>query len=311
MDKRRLGSSDLMLSQVGLGCNNFGVTVDQAGANAVVDAALEVGINFFDTADVYGGGKSEGILSTALGKRRGQAIVTTKFGLQMPGGKGGSRAWIMQAAEDSLKRLNTDYIDLYQMHRPDPETPIEETLRALEDLVAQGKVRWIGCSGYTPAQMLQADGAARSGGVSRFISDQDNYSLLARDVEAGILPTCERLDLGFLPYFPLASGLLTGKYRRGEPPPKGARLDTWGGKWREALNERNFDLIDRLTAFAEGHGHSLLELAMGWLLAKPVVGSVIAGATRPDQVKANAAASGWKLTAQEAAAVDALALQEA
>ena len=309
MKVRRLGDSGLKISEVGLGCNNFGMRIGQEEATAVVDAAIEAGINFFDTADIYGGGQSEGMLGKALGARRQGVVVATKFGMPMTGApyqRGGSRRWIMQAVDDSLRRLGTDYIDLYQMHQPDPETPIDETLRALDDVVRAGKVRYLGNSNFTGWQIADADWTARSGGFTRFVSAQNQYSLLERAIEKEVLPACARFGQGQLPYFPLASGLLTGKYQRGAPAPEGTRLAAWGSHGAKSLSDRNFDKLDALTAFAAEREHSLLELAFAWLLANPLISSVIAGATRPEQAQANAAAGDWRLTADEAAAVSEL-----
>ncbi|HEX4181228.1 MAG TPA: aldo/keto reductase [Caulobacteraceae bacterium] len=310
MDYRRLGSSGLKVSEVGLGCNNFGMRIGQDETNAVVDACLEAGVTFFDTADVYGGSKSETMLGEALKGRRHEIVLATKFGYPMgqgPDKQGGSRRYVMRAVEDSLKRLNTDYIDLYQIHRPDPDTPIEETLGALDDLVTQGKVRYIGNSNFSGWQIADADWISRNGRLNRFVSAQNNYSLLERKVESEVSPACERFGLGMLPYFPLASGLLTGKYRRGEAPGQDTRLAAWGARGHAALSDENFDRLENLSKYAEERGHDLLELAFGWLLGHGVVSSVIAGATRPEQVTANAAAAGWKLTAQEVAEVSELA----
>ncbi|WP_334160996.1 aldo/keto reductase [Phenylobacterium sp.] len=308
MQHRRLGNSGLKVSEVGLGCNNFGMRIDQAQTQAVVDAALEAGITFFDTADIYGGTKSEEFLGKALGKRRRDIVLATKFGMAVGGDerkKGGSRRWIMQAVEDSLTRLGTDWIDLYQLHAPDPETPVDETLRALDDLVTQGKVRYIGNSNFSGWQIADADWTAA--GQTRFVSAQNLYSLLERKSAFEVLPACEHFGLGFLPFFPLASGLLSGKYRRGEPPPEGTRLAAWGQRGQQAMNDANFDRVERLSAWAEERGHSILELAFAWLLGQPVVSSVIAGATSPEQVKANAATATWRLTPEEVAEVTGLA----
>jgi len=307
MQMRRLGTSGLKVSEVGLGCNNFGMRIDQAATKAVVDAALEAGINFFDTADIYGGTRSEEFLGKALGKRRGEVVLATKFGMRIgddEAKKGGSRRWIMRAVEDSLRRLGTDWIDLYQFHAPDPDTPIDETLRALDDLVTQGKVRYIGNSNFTGWQIADADWTAA--GSTRFVSAQNQYSLIERKVEFEVLPACEHFGLGFLPFFPLASGLLSGKYRRGEKPPEGTRLAAWGARGAAAMSDRNFDKVEKLTAWAEERGHSLLELAFAWLLGHPVVSSVIAGATSPEQVKANAATAAWALTGDEVAEISKL-----
>jgi aryl-alcohol dehydrogenase-like predicted oxidoreductase len=310
MEHRRLGDSGLKVSEIGLGCNNFGMRLDQAGTNAVIDAAIEHGVTFFDTADVYGGqGKSEELMGHALKGKRHQVILGTKFASPMgaPDKQGGSRRYIMEAVEASLKRLQTDYIDLYQMHRPDPETPIEETLSALDDLVTQGKVRYLGNSNFTGWMIADADWTAKDEHLTRFVSAQNNYSLLERRVEHEVNPACERFGLGMLPYFPLASGLLSGKYTRGEPPPEGTRLANFGPRAAAALNDNNFDKLDRLSAWAQERGHTLLELAFAWLLGHKVVSSVIAGATKPEQVQSNAATAGWKLTPAEVAEVTKLA----
>jgi aryl-alcohol dehydrogenase-like predicted oxidoreductase len=310
MDYRRLGQSGLKVSAVGLGCNNFGMRIDQEATTAVVHACLDAGITFFDTADVYGGSKSEVMLGKALEGKRHEVVLATKFANPMgpgPDQRGGSRRYVMSAVEGSLKRLNTDYIDLYQMHRPDPETPIEETLSALDDLVTQGKVRYIGNSNFTGWQIADADWTARSEHLTRFVSAQNNYSLLERKVEFEVNPACERFGLGMLPFFPLASGLLTGKYRRGEPPPDGTRMAVMGARFASAMSEANFDKLDALAAWAADHGRGLLDLAFAWLLGHPVVSSVIAGATRPEQVQANAAAGAWVLTPEQVAEVGALA----
>ncbi|HTX49220.1 MAG TPA: aldo/keto reductase [Caulobacteraceae bacterium] len=311
MDYRRLGDSGLKVSEIGLGCNNFGMRLDQAGTDAVIDAAIEHGVTFFDTADVYGGrGKSEELMGNALKGKRHQVVLATKFASPMgdgPDKRGGSRRYIMDAIEASLKRLHTDYIDLYQMHQPDRDTPIEETLGALDDLVTRGKVRYVGNSNFTGWMIADADWTARNEHLNRFVSAQNNYSLLERRVEHEVTPACERFGLGMLPFFPLASGLLTGKYTRGEAPPEGTRLANFGPRAAAALKDENFDRLDRLTAWAQERGHTLLELAFAWLLGHPVVSSVIAGATKPEQVAANAATAGWKLTADEVAEVTKLA----
>ena len=300
MKVRRLGNSGLKVSVVGLGCNNFGMRIDAAQTQAVVDAAIDAGITLFDTADIYGGTKSEEFLGRALGKRRHEIVLATKFGMPIGGDpkkRGGSRKWIMQAVEDSLGRLKTDYIDLYQHHQPDADTPVDETLRALDDLVTQGKVRYLGCSNYNGWQIADADWTAA--GQSRFTSAQNLYSLLERGVEAEVLPACEHFGLGFLPFFPLASGLLSGKYKRGEPPPEGTRLAAWGARGQQAMSDANFDKVEPLEDWAAERGHTLLELAFAWLLGHEVVSSVIAGATTPEQVKTNADTAGWRLTAEE------------
>lgn len=309
MHYRRLGDSGLKVSEVGLGCNNFGTRIDQDQTTAVVEAALAAGVTFFDTADMYGGGKSEVMLGKALGARRGDVVLATKFGTRMgpaPYSGGGSRRYIVRAVEASLSRLGTDYVDLLQMHQPDPETPLEETLRALDDLITAGKVRYIGNSNYAGWQIADADWTARTAHFARFASAQNNYSLLERHVAREVLPACERFGLGFLPFFPLASGLLTGKYRRGAPPPEGTRLAVMGARAAQAMNDRNFDRIEALEAWARERGHTLLDLAFAWLLGQPVVSSVIAGATSAEQVAANAATAGWCLTPEEVAEVTAL-----
>jgi len=300
MKVRRLGNSGLKVSVIGLGCNNFGMRIDEAQTKAVVDAALDAGITLFDTADIYGGTKSEEFLGKALGKRRHEIVLATKFGMRVGGDpkkQGGSRKWIMQAVEESLKRLGTDYIDLYQHHQPDPGTPVDETLRALDDLVTQGKVRYIGNSNYAGWQIADADWTAAGG--TRFVSAQNQFSLLERDVEREVLPACEHFGLGFLPFFPLASGLLSGKYQRGKAPPEGTRLAAWGARGQAAMSDANFDKVEALEAWAKARGHTLLELAFAWLLGHPVVSSVIAGATSPEQIAANAATADWILTPEE------------
>jgi len=313
MRYRRLGDSGLVVSAVGVGCNNFGRRLDADGTRAVVEAALEVGINFFDTADIYGDphGTSEEQLGAALKGRRDDVVIATKFGMDMHGANGpdygarGARRYVMRAVEASLRRLNTDYIDLYQMHEPDPGTPIEETLSALDDLVRSGKVRYIGCSNFAGWQIADADWTARSAGLTRFISAQNHYNLLNREVEAEVLPACQRFGLGMLPYYPLASGLLTGKYRRGEKPPAGSRLAA-GGRYAERLAKAPWDAIEAIAAFAAERGRSMLDVAIGWLAAQPTVASVIAGATTPEQVRANAAAASWRPSAEDLAALDAI-----
>jgi aryl-alcohol dehydrogenase-like predicted oxidoreductase len=309
MQLRRLGNSGLKVSVIGLGCNNFGMRIDQAQTRMVVDAALDAGINFFDTADIYGGSKSEVFLGEALKGRREKAVLATKFANPMGEGaylRGGARRYIVKAVEDSLKRLHTDHIDLYQMHVPDPDTPIEETLRALDDLVRDGKVLYIGNSNFTGWQIADADWTSRTGGLERFISAQNNFSLLERGVEREVLPACERFGLGLLPYFPLASGFLTGKYHRGEPPRQGTRLAAWGKRGEAALNDRNFDRLEALEHWAEQRGRRILDLAFAWLLGHRAVSSVIAGATSPEQVQANARCAEWILTPEEVEEVRAL-----
>jgi aryl-alcohol dehydrogenase-like predicted oxidoreductase len=312
MEYRRLGDSGLKVSEIGLGCNNFGMRIDQAATDAVVNAAIEHGITLFDTADVYGGqGKSEEMLGNVLaGGKRDQIVLATKFAMPMgkgPDMQGGSRRYVMNAVEASLKRLKTDHIDLYQMHRFDADTPLEETLGALDDLVTQGKVRYIGNSNYTGWQIADADWIAKNEHKNRFVSAQNNYSLIERRVEHEVTPACERFGLGMLPFFPLASGLLTGKYKRGEAPAEGTRLAAWGPRGAAALTDHNFDRLEKLSGWAEERGHDMLDLAFAWLLGHPVVSSVIAGATKPEQVAANAATAGWKLTPAEVEEVTKLA----
>jgi aryl-alcohol dehydrogenase-like predicted oxidoreductase len=311
MDYRRLGDSGLKVSEIGLGCNNFGMRIDQAATNAVIDAAIEHGVTFMDTADVYGGrGKSEEMMGVALKGKRDKVVLATKFASPMgdgPDKRGGSRRYIMEAVEASLKRLQTDYIDLYQMHQPDRDTPIEETLSALDDLVTQGKVRYIGNSNFTGWMIADADWTSKSERFNRFVSAQNNYSLLERRVEHEVTPACAQFGLGMLPYFPLASGMLTGKYKRGEAPADGTRMAAWGARAQAALSDRNFDKVEALEGWAAERGHTMLELAFAWLLGHPVVSSVIAGATKPEQVAANAATAGWRLTAQEVDEVTKLA----
>jgi len=309
MQLRRLGNSGLKVSVIGLGCNNFGMRIDQAQTRMVVDAALDCGVNFFDTADIYGASKSEVFLGEALKGKRDKAVLATKFANPMGEGeylRGGARRYIVKAVEDSLKRLHTDHIDLYQMHVPDADTPIEETLRALDDLVRAGKVLYIGNSNFTGWQIADADWSSRTQGLERFVSAQNNFSLLERGVESEVLPACERFGLGLLPYFPLASGFLTGKYRRGESPRQGTRLAAWGKRGAAALSERNFDRLEALEQWAEQRGPRILDLAFAWLLGHRAVSSVIAGATSPEQVQANARCAEWILTPEEVEEVRAL-----
>lgn len=302
METRKIGS--LQVSAVGLGCNNFGWRIGAAETQAVVDAALDAGINFFDTADMYGAGQSEEFLGRALGSRRDKVIIATKFGLPMDEQRKGAKpAYVRQAIEDSLRRLGTDRIDLYQLHKPDPETPIADTLAALDELVKAGKVREIGCSNFSAEQLREAEAAVK-GGAARFVSVQNEYSLLEREPEREVLSECERLGLAFLPYFPLASGLLTGKYRKGQAAPAGSRgSDNFAA---QAFTDRNLELAEELIRFAESRGHTLLELAFSWLLTKPAVASVIAGAKSPEQVKGNATAAGWRLSQDDLSEVDAI-----
>jgi aryl-alcohol dehydrogenase-like predicted oxidoreductase len=299
MELIELGESGLRVSRVGLGCNNFGGRLDLAGTRAVVDAALDAGVTFFDTAEVYGnGGGSERFLGEMLEGRRDQVVLATKFGWGSEAGDG-SAATVRTAIDGSLERLRTDYVDLYYLHKPDLATPIAETLGALDELVRAGKVRAIGCSNFSAERLAEADGVARDLGTARFTVLQNHYSLLERRDDADVLPLCRELGVSYIPYFPLASGLLTGKYRRGEPAPDGTRL---AGR---AIEDERFDRIEALAAFAKERGHTLHELAISALASTPGMGSVIAGATKPEQVRANAAAAAsWRLPREE---LDALA----
>ncbi|MDY7088341.1 MAG: aldo/keto reductase [Actinomycetota bacterium] len=310
MSYRRLGTSGLVVSVVGLGCNNFGRKLDADGTREVVDAAFDAGITLFDTADRYGdpSGASEQCLGAALKGRRDEVILATKFGMDVGRlngndfGARGSRRYIVRAVESSLRRLETDYIDLYQMHEPDPRTPIDETLATLDDLVRSGKVRYLGNSNFAGWQIADADWTARAGGLTPFISAQNRYSLLHRDAEQEVVPACEQFGLGLLPFFPLDSGLLSGKYRRGEQPAAGSRLSQ--ARYHSWLENADWDTIDALTAFGAERGHSLLEVAIAGLAARPAVSSVIAGATTAEQVHANAAAGAWEFTADDVAMLE-------
>ncbi|MEU8821484.1 aldo/keto reductase [Actinoplanes sp. NPDC048796] len=312
MSYRRLGTSGLVVSVVGIGCNNFGRKLDADGTREVVDAALDAGITLFDTADIYGTphGASEECLGAALKGRRDEVVLATKFGMNMEGlngndfGARGSRRYIVRAVEASLRRLETDYIDLYQIHEPDPRTPIDETLSALDDLVRSGKVRYLGNSNFAGYQIADADWTARAAGLTPFISAQNRYSLLQRDVETEVVPACEHYGLGLLPFFPLDSGLLSGKYRRGEKPAAGTRLSL--DRYQRFLDGADWDRIEALTSFGAERGHSLLDVAIAGLASRPAVTSVIAGATSAEQVQANAAAGAWELAADDVAALDAI-----
>ncbi len=292
--KRSLGVLGPEVSVIGLGCNNFGRRVDLDGTRAVVDAAIEQGITFLDTADIYGDphGRSEELLGEVLEGRRDHVVLATKFGMNMDDGRGprGSRDYILQAFEASLRRLRTDVIDFYWYHQPDGVTPISETLETLDGLVQAGKVRWIGASNFSAEQIEEADAVARDRGFTRFTAVQNNYSLLNREAEREVLPTCDRLGLGFVPFFPLASGLLTGKYRRGEAAPAGTRL---AGRAQVGTDEQ-FDIVEALESYATDRGLEMIDVAIGALLGRPVVSTVIAGATRPEQVRQNVAAARWK-----------------
>jgi aryl-alcohol dehydrogenase-like predicted oxidoreductase len=310
MEYRQLGDSGLTVSVVGLGCNNFGRRLDAASTDAVVNAAVDAGITLFDTADIYRGehGFSEELLGKALGARRDEVVIATKFGGDLGGVNGpdwgvrGSRRYIRKAVESSLQRLGTDWIDLYQLHFPDPVTPIEETLAALSELVAEGKVRYIGSSQFAGWQVVDADWTARSNGLEHFISAQNQYSLLERDVEDELVPACEHVGVGILPFFPLASGLLTGKYKRGATAPDGSRLATQP----ERLAQADFDKIEALETFAAERDLTMIDVAIGGLAAQPAVASVIAGATKPEQIAQNVAAGTWSPTPADLAALDEL-----
>jgi aryl-alcohol dehydrogenase-like predicted oxidoreductase len=304
METRKIGS--LEVSVIGLGCNNFGRRLDQAATRQVIDAALDAGINFLDTADIYGLGLSEEYVGRALGSRRADVVLASKFGMKMDEQRRGARPeYIHRAVTDSLKRLDTDYLDLYQLHTPDPEVPIAETLGALNELKQQGLVREIGCSNFSAAQLQEAADATPAG-HARFVSVQNHYSLLHRAPERdGVLAKCEELDMAFIPFFPLANGLLTGKYRLGADRPEGTRLST-SARGDDLLTAPNLELVAKPLQFSESRGHTLLQLAFSWLLARPVVASVIAGATSVGQVRSNAAAGGWKLTDEELADVDGI-----
>jgi aryl-alcohol dehydrogenase-like predicted oxidoreductase len=312
MQMKQLGSSPLKVSTVGVGCMNFGTMCNQATTDAIVTAALELGVNLFDIADLYGGrmGLSESMLGQALGARRRDVIVATKFGAKLGGGGGaaaggGSREYIVGAVEASLASLGTDYIDLYQHHFPDAGTPIEETLRALDDLVRSGKVRYVGCSNYSGAQLQAAMEAAGQLGLAPFVTAQNRYSLITRDIEADLVPVCTARNVAVLPYFPLESGLLTGKYRPGEPLPEGSRFAKWRGGGSFASDAR-YAQVARLRAWGDARGVSVLDIAIGWLTARPWVGSVIAGVTRPEQLRANVVAAAYAPDATADREIEAL-----
>jgi aryl-alcohol dehydrogenase-like predicted oxidoreductase len=310
MEIRNLGQSGLRVSSIGLGCNNFGGRIDDAVTKAVIHKALDLGITLFDTADVYGErGGSETLMGRILGENRKRIVLATKFGMPMDdtGEKqGGARRYIMKAVEDSLRRLQTDYIDLYQMHQTDPRTSIEESLRALDDLVRQGKVRYVGCSNFPAWQMVDAAWTAKTSGLNAFVSCQDEYSLVHRDPEAQLLPAARRLGLGLLPYFPLASGLLSGKYRRNVALPEGTRLASTQRLADRYLTDRNWIITEKLGDFVQSRGRTMLELAFSWLLAQAPVASVIAGATRPEQLEQNVKAGAWHLTSDDLAEINRL-----
>ncbi len=308
MEIRNLGHSGLRVSTIGLGCNNFGGRIDLEATRKVIHKAIDLGITLFDTADTYGNqGGSETEMGQVLGDRRKDIVLATKFGNPMNDSgekQGGARKYIMTAVEDSLRRLRTDWLDLYQIHSFDPRTPIEETLRALDDLVRQGKVRYIGCSNFPAWRLTEAHWTARTRGLTPFISNQDEYSLIFRGPEKELMPAAQAAGTGMLPYFPLASGLLTGKYRRNAPMPPGTRLASTQRLADRYLTERNWVIAEKLGDFVEARGKTMLELAFSWLLAQSPVTSVIAGATKPEQLEQNVKAGAWKLTAEELAEID-------
>jgi aryl-alcohol dehydrogenase-like predicted oxidoreductase len=303
MEQRQIGS--LPVTIVGIGCNNFGGRIDEQRTQEVVNEALDAGINFFDTADMYANGRSEELLGRFLAGRRSDVVIATKFGQEMEGqGRGARPEYVRKAFQASLRRLRTDYVDLYQLHLPDPEVPIAETLGALDELVKAGQVREIGCSNFSAEQLRDAESAsAARPGSARFVSVQNEYSLLHREPEEEVLAESERQGLAFLPFFPLKSGLLTGKYRKGQPIPEGTRVARFE-RYRQLLTEENLDKVEALIDFAESRGHTLLELAFSWLLAHGVVASVIAGATSAQQVRDNASAATWKLSASDLEEID-------
>lgn len=306
MEYRQLGNSGLKISEIGLGTNNFGRRLDADGTAKVLDQALEDGITFIDTANVYGGGLSETYIGQAIKGKRDQYTLATKVAMKMgdgPNQVGASRQHILTEIENSLKRLQTDYVDLYQIHRADPNTPIEETLQTLDQLVSQGKVRYIGCSNYQSWQVCEALWTSRTQNLVPFSTVQPHYSMLNREVEKELVPFCKTYGVGILPYFPLANGFLTGKYKRGETAPEGSRLSE---NDRGMFTDKNFDIIEGLGKFAQERDHTLLDLAFAWLLANPCVSSVIAGATKPEQITANAKASGWHLTDEEMTEIDGI-----
>ena len=308
MEYRRLGNSGLQVSAVGLGTNNFGRRLEYERSEAVIKASLDNGINFIDTANIYSMGESEEHIGRALVGNREAAVIATKGGGQMsqePHGSGNSRKHIAAEVEASLKRLQTDYIDLYQIHFPDNDTPIEETLRALDDLIRAGKILYVGSSNFAVWQEAEAAWTSRHLGLNSFVSTQPEYSLINRDVERELIPFAVKYNIGVIPYFPLAGGVLTGKYTQGQEPPEGTRMSTTPANFRgRFMNERTFAIADVATKFAAEHGHTTVELAIAWLLAQPQVVSVIAGATRPEQVEANAKGADWTLTPEEVAELD-------
>ena len=306
MEYRRLGNTGLEVSVLGLGGNNFGVRADEEASNQVIDQAMDLGVNFIDTANIYAGTRSEEIVGKRIKPKRQQIVLVTKFGSQLgegPNTRGGSRKHVMDSAEASLRRLQTDYIDLYMIHFPDDLTPIDETLRAMDDLVNDGKVRYIGCSNFVAWRACEAAWTAKSLNRHGFVCIQNHYNMLVRDAERDVVPFCEAYRWSLMPYFPLASGLLTGKYRLGEEPPAGSRMSGMKAM-KDTLNEDSSAKITALEKFAQDRGRTLLELAHAWLLASPVVDSVISGATKPEQVVANAKGVDWQLSAEDHAAID-------
>ncbi len=310
MKTKHLGNSGLEVSSVGMGCMNLGMMCDQHAANAIIGAALSEGVNFFDVADIYGSGEAESMLAKALGSHRKEIVLATKFGAKTGGRggaaeNGGSRSFIMNAVESSLKKLNTDYIDLYQYHFPDSTTPIEETLRALNDLVQQGKVRYIGCSNFSGKQLDEAHQVAADHNLHGFVSAQNRYSLLFRGIEQELVPVAEQHDISILPFFPLESGLLTGKYRRDDKPAEGTRFAKWGGGGGFVSDER-YSIVESLEAYGQEIGRSVLDLAIGWLAAQPFVASVIAGVTSPEQIRQNVAAASWNPSPEQLNQISAI-----
>ncbi len=306
MQYRQLGSSGLQVSAIGLGANNFGGRLDAGRTKTVVHAALDAGVNMIDTSNSYGGGYSEEFIGKALTGRRHEAVIATKVSSRIsegPNNSGNSRKHIYDQVDISLRKLRTDYIDLYQIHWWDPNTPIEETLRALDDLIRAGKVRYAGCSNFAAWQVCESHWTAKTLGINGFSSVQPRYSMLYRQPEEEMIPFCEKYNIGILPYYPLENGFLTGKYRRGQPAPDGARLSE---NDRGTLTGRNFDILEKLEEFASERGHTILELAFAWLLASPTVSSVIAGATRPEQVEGNAASADWSLTDEDVEEVNTI-----
>ena len=309
MQKRKIGPLEVPV--VGVGCNNFGMRIDEARTKEVIDAALDAGANFFDTADSYANGRSEELIGRILGGRRSEVLIATKFGQAIPGqGSGARPAYVKKACDASLKRLRTDRIDLYQLHIPDPEVPIAETLGALNELVKSGKVKEIGCSNFSAQQLREAEAAATRLKSARFVSVQNEYSLLHREPEAQVLGECARQRIAFVPYFPLKSGLLTGKYRKGQPIPEDTRVAKFE-RYRKLLTDENLDKVERLGDYARAHGHAMLDLAISWLLAHPVVACVIAGASSAQQVRANGSAASWGLSGVDLEEIDSLLSREA